>query len=100
MKYLFIDDIRNPFDYINSKHGDYIVEARDYKEAIVALNGYKFDYIYFDHDLGGGKTGYDIAKYIIENQIKFKGFKIHSANPVGRFNISQLLNHYGYQELS
>jgi hypothetical protein len=28
------------------------------------------------------------------------GFKIHSANPVGHFNISQLLTHYGYKELS
>ena len=28
MKYLFIDDIRNPFDYINSQHGDYVIEAK------------------------------------------------------------------------
>ena len=50
---------------------------------------------------GEEKTGYDIAKYIVASNIKIKeGFKIHSANPIGRYNISQLLTHYGYQELS
>ena len=56
--------------------------------------------MYFDHDLGVDKTGYDVAKYIVEHQIEIKGFKIHSANPVGRFNIRQLMTHYGYKELS
>ena len=100
MKYLFIDDIRNPFDYINSQHGDYVIEARNYRQAIEAFKDYKIDYVYFDHDLGLGKTGYDVAKYIVEHQIGIKGFKIHSANPVGRFNIHQLMTHYGYKELS
>ena len=44
-------------------------------------------------------TGYDIAKYIIINQIKINVIAIHSANPVGRFNIEQLLSHYGYNIL-
>lgn len=100
MKYLFIDDIRNPFDYINSQHGDYVIEAKNYREAIEALKDYTIDYVYFDHDLGVDKTGYDVAKYIVEYQIKIKGFKIHSANPVGRFNIRQLMTRYGYKELS
>ena len=54
-------------------------------------------YISFDHDLGEIKTGYDIAKYLVENEIKAY-YNIHSANPVGRFNIEQLLQHYGYEK--
>lgn len=95
-KYLFIDDLRM-FNKINN-YDLYIV--RNYEEAISALKINSFDIISFDHDLGEEKTGYDIAKYIVENDIEIKkGFKIHSANPVGKFNISQLLNHYGYKEL-
>lgn len=95
-KYLFIDDLRM-FNKINN-YDLYIV--RNYEEAISALKINSFDIISFDHDLREEKTGYDIAKYIVENGIEIKeGFKIHSANPVGKFNISQLLNHYGYKEL-
>lgn len=102
MRILFIDDIRNPFDYIDrNSEGTFLVIARNEYQAIEALKDYTFDIIFFDHDLGEDRTGYDIAKWIVENNIEIKkGFKIVSANPVGRFNISQLLNHYGYQELS
>ena len=95
-KYLFIDDLR-----IFNKISNYdLYIAHNYKEAISILKMNIFDIISFDHDLGEEKTGYDIAKYIVENNIEInEGFKIHSANPVGRFNISQLLNHYGYKEL-
>lgn len=101
MKILFIDDIRNPFNYIKDTDNVLVIIARTVHEALVGLNNYTFDIIMFDHDLGEERTGYDIAKYIVENNIKIKkGFTIHSANPVGRHNISQLLTHYGYQELS
>ena len=54
--------------------------------------------ISFDHDLGNGKTGYDVAKFIEEmagtdstsNPISWQ---IHSANPVGRDNIAQAMTH-------
>ena len=58
-----------------------------------------YDIISLDHDLSEDKTGYDIAKYIVENQIKVGAVAIHSANPVGKFNINQLLTHYGYKVL-
>lgn len=92
-KYLFIDDIREPDYFI----GIDCYVARSYKEAIKLLRIEHFNYISFDHDLAEEKTGYDIAKYIVENQISISdGFKVHSANPVGKFNIEQLLSHYGY----
>ncbi len=52
----------------------------------------------FDHDLGSTVSGYDIAKYIVSNDIPMSVFHIHSMNPVGADNIRQLLSHYGYTE--
>lgn len=95
-KYLFIDDIRMP----HKANGYQLYVARSYDEAIYALSQQEFDIISFDNDIGVGKTGYDIAKYIVENSIKIKeGFFVHSSNPVGKFNIIQLLTHYGYKEI-
>ena len=96
---LFIDDIRNPDEYLRYEAG-LVLWASDYDSAIKILEQGAPDLVSFDHDLGEVKSGYDIAKYIVENQIPIKYFTIHSANPVGRFNISQLLTHYGYQELT
>lgn len=101
MKYLFIDDLRNPLNYILPKKEDTIICAHSYEAAVQALSDFIFDIIMFDHDLGEEKTGYDVAKYMVENDIKIiLGFKIHSANLVRHFNISQLLTHYGYKKLS
>lgn len=97
MKVLYIDDIRFP-EYFH-QIGANITVARSYEEAIKYIDDDDdYDVISLDHDLGEEKTGYDIAKYIVENQIEIKGLiAIHSANPVGRFNIEQLLTRYGYK---
>lgn len=97
-KYLFIDDIREPeIEYYNTMD---IWVVRNYQEAIYWLDKIVFDLVSFDHDLCEPKSGYDIAKYIVENELALGAFKIHSMNPVGRSNISQLLTHYGYQEVT
>ena len=55
------------------------------------------DYIIdFDHDLGEGKSGYDFAKWLLENEVRPESFHVHSMNPVGAKNIYQLLTHYGW----
>lgn len=56
-------------------------------------------FISFDHDLGNCDTGYDVAKFIVENQIKIAGFTVHSMNPVGAKNIIELLTHYNYHKI-
>ena len=101
--YIWIDDIR-PVPDIIKKNYEYIVIAQDYEQAIHLLNTKEFfrDFkiiIDFDHDIGVGGTGYDIAKYIVENEIKINYFSVHSSNPIGKFNIVQLLTHYGYTYL-
>lgn len=69
--------------------------AKTGEEAIHALKVFCVDKISFDHDLGDGKTGYDVACYIellaaIGNFYPMP-WEIHSANPVGRRRINQAM---------
>ena len=99
---IFIDDMRFPKADIYEDFDDIFI-YRNYKDSIKALNFLKDKdyeiYMSLDHDLGEDKTGYDIAKYIVENNINIGGFNIHSMNVVGRKNIRDLLTHYGYKEI-
>lgn len=92
---IWLDDVRPaPKGYLhawNYEGAIYLIEHLSCLENDIEL-------ISFDHDLGENKSGYDVAKYIVENHIPIKEYKVHSANPVGRFNIEQLLNHYGYKK--
>lgn len=96
--YIYIDDIRD-----TPKTSYPTITCRDYTSAIDAIDYFAFHnidmMIDFDHDIGLDHTGYDIAKYIVENQIPTKliRYHIHSSNPVGAMNIRQLLDHYGYR---
>lgn len=92
--YLYVDDIREPNIAQDDKNLNVIFIARTYKDAIKELNIYKYDIIDLDHDLGEEKTGYDICKYIVENNIRFDEIRIHTSNPVGRDNMIQLLERY------
>ena len=98
--YIFIDDEREEmFNKIATKVGYKYIHCHSYETAIGCIELYKDSQLIldFDHDLGLGKTGYDIAKYIIENDIAIEGFKIHSINVVSKKNIYDLLIHYGYK---
>lgn len=85
---IYIDDLR--------PHPEGWVRAYDYNDAIQLLIEHtgNIGIISFDHDLGFGKTGYDIAKWIEENAILNgypvpREFRIHSANTVGRINLQR-----------
>jgi hypothetical protein len=86
---------------VNCKIDDIKYHAHNYDECIEAIQNAQNNnmeiWIHFDHDLGEEKTGYDVAKYILENQIELKQFSVHSRNPVGANNIYKLLTHYGYR---
>ena len=89
--YLFLDDLRPvPEGYIG---------VRNYKEFVKYIEEDELPhFISFDHDLGGGKTGYDCAKwlveYCLERWLPLPEFSVHSQNPVGRLNISAHLANY------
>lgn len=80
--------------------------AHNYDEAITALKTGDVTFISFDHDLGGQydndglfyaeeKTGYDVAKSMVEmtldGKIKMPQWAVHSMNPAGRARIVGLL---------
>lgn len=90
--YLYVDDIRQIPRELNNSYKCF--QVLNYKEAITKLKRTKFSIIDLDHDLGEEKTGYDICKYIIENDIQFDKIRIHTSNPVGRDNMIQLLERY------
>jgi len=94
MAKVFIDDIREPY-FENA------VVLRSYSKVIEWFenNGIP-EFISFDHDLGEDLSGYDIAKWLVDFDLKTGSmpknftFKVHSANPVGAENIYHLLNNY------
>ena len=106
---LWLDDERpvpkHIYENFNKEKGFSILIASNYDAAISWLDAtrtFQSDIqliVSFDHDLGMGKSGYDVAKYIVENHIKLDAYDIHSMNPVGVLNISELLNHYGYKRV-
>ncbi|MFP6560782.1 cyclic-phosphate processing receiver domain-containing protein [Paraburkholderia sp. B3] len=93
---LFIDDLRDPTS------PDWVV-ARDSATAIKLLEtqGCPVE-ISFDHDLGGDDTAIAVVKRLIDLDLDAGGsyipndfhFTVHSANPVGRENILELLARY------
>jgi hypothetical protein len=122
MKYLFLDDIRNPSDVTWIDIGRDVPwnVVRSYNEAVnwVLENGFP-NTITFDHDLGyeewetdgttgivvvtcatEEKSGLDFAKFLIEHDLDNSSmpadftFTVHSMNPTGTRNIQLLLDNY------
>ena len=85
--YLYLDDIREP------KYHNMCV-VRNYEDCINVIANNHIDFLSLDHDLGEEKTGYDVAKYLVQEGIEIEHINIHSANPVGRDNITQLIQRY------
>ena len=101
---LWLDDYRDPekndwlvFSPIGRDVN--IIWVKSYNEFIdYIINNSLPDGICFDHDLGGEKTGYDCAKwlvnYCIDNNLELPLYAIQSANPVGKENIDKLLTNF------
>lgn len=87
---IWLDDIRPAPD-------DTWVTCTTAEQAIGLINIGKgvVTYISFDHDLGEGATGYDVAKHIehlsFTAGLPMIGYDVHSANPVGRENIGRAM---------
>lgn len=100
---VWVDDTRKPFHKDNLV---YFTNAEDAIKWLLSDDEFRKDIdsfnIYLDHDLGSAnrKSGYDVAKIIVEYGLPLNGFHILSMNPVGANNIRQLLTHYGYKEIN
>ena len=111
-KILWLDDYRNPNDWMNYiknvfptivKEPCEIVWVKSYDEFVKYINYYGLpDAIGFDHDLAdegpNEKTGYDAAKFLVyyclDNNEDLPEFVSQSDNPAGRENILRLLNNF------
>jgi hypothetical protein len=118
---LWLDDIRDPFvikewiytiQYLKEEYLEIEDESCEVQwlktqiefEKYIKENGLP-DLISFDNDLGiGNGEGYDCAKWLVEycmdNNVQLPKWFIHSANPVAKENIKNLLinfenNYYG-----
>ena len=92
---IYLDDCRVP------KSNDWVI-VRSFDDFVTTIKSKGVpDEISFDHDLGWDnendcetKSGYDCAKWLVENCVIVENFNVHSANPVGKKNIEMLLNNY------
>ncbi len=81
-----------------------LYQARTAREAIELLKETTFDVMFLDHDLGDRvyvdsddpNTGYQVAKYIRENDIECNRIIIHSLNKSGVDNMMALLPNAEY----
>lgn len=92
--HIWLDDIRpiKPKDHIPLNEYQW---CKTGEEAIEYLKTGKVKSIDFDHDLGPGITGYDVAKWIEEKaaagSLSKLDYWIHSANIVGSINIDKAM---------
>ena len=99
-KIYWVDDLRNPKDFLTDrKKGDTVVWLKDYEEFVKQVINFGIpDVLYLDHDLGDGKNGKDCANFIVDYCLD-KGeplpeYHSQSQNPVGRENIIKLFESY------
>lgn len=95
---IWLDDLLDDPDSPERHVPEGWVGAKTAPEAIRLLEIFKVVEISFDHDLGeepGVGTGADVARWIEEaaynGVIGRLGWKVHSANPVGRENITSAM---------
>ncbi len=103
---LFLDDRRYPFTtyhYYGPKIGippDQWTLVRSTESARELLKCGLVRTLSLDHDLGGEETGYDLIKWIHENNHwhNIEQIYVHSANPVGARNIKEFADRYFYNK--
>ena len=93
---LFLDDNRDPKTDRDWKIARSVAEAKH----LVQLLGVP-EYISFDHDLDENGTGYDFARWLVEQELEGRlripvnfDFNVHSANAIGATNIYYYLKGY------
>jgi hypothetical protein len=84
VKRLIIDDLR---EFVGEEEGDETVTARTVQEARFYLSQDVFDEVWWDYDMGGQSTTYQIAKDIIRGKQFINGdplMVVHTGNVIGR----------------
>ena len=105
---IWVDDVRpapEGYDLWCKSVWDTIIAIKNYISMYRVSGGkdyYKIELLDLDHDAGDfTKAGGDYVEILdwLEYKEISLPIRIHSMNPVGAFNMRQLLTHYGYQEI-
>ena len=84
---MWLDDKRPPPH--KDAHVTWVVTAED---AIALLETGQVTSASLDHDLGLGKTGYDVVCWMEEHDAwPERGVRVHSMNPVGRQRMESVI---------
>ncbi len=103
LKILVVEDMSSRIQFFRNRfkgHDLYFFDnATDSINALKLMTDKPWDIAFLDHDLGGKvfvpssdpNTGYVVAEYIRDNNIKINQIFIHSMNPAGSQNIKSIL---------
>ncbi|MFA5071237.1 MAG: cyclic-phosphate processing receiver domain-containing protein [Candidatus Pacearchaeota archaeon] len=88
---IWLDDVRSIPTHPTYTAIGFTHICKNYEEAISLLETGDVVYLDFDHDLGEGLSGYDVACWIekaaFEKRIQKLEWSVHSQNPTGARNI-------------
>lgn len=101
MKILILEDSTARIETFKKKlkgHDVYYFDNVKQATQAIELLG-PFDYYFIDHDLDDKvyvdseeeNTGYQLAKYMVENNVSYEQVIVHSMNSVGAENIKNVL---------
>lgn len=86
--YLWLDDMRPA--------PKWWVWAKTFHDAVRHLQAGYVEYASLDHDLGPGRSGYDLCLWMAEEGVwPDEGVRVHSQNTVGAKAMCQVVNRYG-----
>ncbi len=94
---VFMDDVRpGPTSYDADDFWQNWVVVRSVRNTKKLLEWGQVNDLSLDHDMGPGQeTGYDLVKWMAENNIWPNGkISVHSANPVGAENMRATIDRY------
>lgn len=96
----WLDDERDPKKHLpNRCKTDTVLWFKNFESFVGAVIDYPMpDVVWFDHDLGNGKTGKDCADFLVDycldHSLPLPEYHSQSQNPVGKNNIMKLLDSY------
>lgn len=99
---IWLDDMRTPPPMDNLVAFTNAEDAIRWFDAGEEITDNDVFFLYLDHDLGDGLSGYDFAKWFIEWNIDKRHtmkYMLLTQNPVGAFNIRQLFERLGYTRI-
>ncbi len=103
----WIDDLRNPREYVQDWGKDDDIWSKSYEEFMMHLQihvqgDHRIGHIYFDYNLGTGGTGLDCAMFVTSEDWKWvldchSSWSSHSSDRYGRAKIIDLMDKWREQ---